>query len=321
MNILVTGGAGFIGSHLVDRLLTDGHDVVVIDNCSTGSEANLAAWSGEPRLHFVRGSVLHEDLVASVTADVDLVYHLAAVVGVTYVIEDPLGTILTNTRGTEIVLAAAARHGTRVLFASTSEIYGLSEDLPFREDGRRVLGPTWIHRWSYSTSKALDEHLCFAWHDRGLPVSIVRYFNIYGPRMDPAGYGSVIARFLSQAQAGTPLSVHGDGEQTRCFTFVDEAVEATVRAATRREALGEAINVGSGDEITVNDLARSILRLTASAAPIAHVPYVEAYGRDFHDTRRRVPDVSKAAALLGWRAAVPLDEGLARTLAAWNAKR
>jgi len=316
MRILVTGGAGFIGSHLVDRLIADGHEVVVIDDCSTGKEANLAHLAGEARLRFLRGSVLNEDLVAAAMAGVDAVYHLAAAVGVHHVVQDPLWTILTNARGTEIVLARAAREGVRVVFASTSEIYGVSEALPFREDGPRVLGPTWVHRWSYSTSKALDEHLCFAYLDRGLAVSIIRYFNIFGSRMDPAGYGSVIARFLSQARAGEPLTVHGDGGQSRCFTFVSEAVEATIRSGTLPAAVGEVVNVGGSTEVTINELAEAVRRVTGADVPIAHVPYDAAFGPRFSDTRRRVPAVTKAAALLGWRARIPLEEGLRLILAA-----
>lgn len=310
MNVLVTGGAGFIGSHLVGRLLGDGHEVTVLDDCSTGSEDNLAAWRDAPALRFVRGSVLDEALVAELVRGHGLVFHLAAAVGVPHVVRDPLWTIRTNARGTEHVLDRAADNGARVVFASTSEVYGESRELPFREDGPRVLGPTWVHRWAYSTSKALDEHLCFAWAERGLAVSVVRYFNVYGTRMDPDGYGSVIARFVDQALAGTPLTVHGDGEQTRCFTHVDEAVEATVRAGTRDEALGQAFNVGSAFEHSVNDLARRVLAATGSGAGTVHVPYRDAYGEGFADTRRRVPDVAKAERLLGWRARITLDEGL-----------
>ncbi len=315
MKILVTGGAGFIGSHLVDRLIADGHAVTVLDNCSTGREANLAHLLDHPRLRFIRGTVLDEKWVAAAMADVALVYHLAAGVGVGHVVADPLGTMLTNLRGTEIVLEAAAQAGARAVFASTSEVYGTSDDLPFREDGPRVLGPTWIHRWGYSTSKAAGEHLCFAYAQAGLAVSIVRYFNTYGPRMDPDGYGSVIARFISQALAGAPLSVHGDGEQSRCFTFVTETVDATVRAGSDAAALGEVFNIGSRFDCTINALARRIVDLTGSASPIGHIPYEAAYGRGFADTRRRVPDVSKAASVLGWKAEVPLDEGLRRVLA------
>jgi len=289
--------------------------VTVLDDCSTGREANLAAVAGAPGLRFVRGSVLDEALVADLVRGARLVYHLAAAVGVPHVMADPLWTILTNTRGTEFVLDRAADNGVRVVFASTSEVYGESEDLPFREDGARVLGPTWVHRWAYSTSKALDEHLCFAWAERGLAVSIVRYFNVYGTRMDAGGYGSVIARFVDQAIAGVPLTVHGDGEQTRCFTHVAEAVDATVRAGELDAALGEAFNVGSAFEHSINDLAARVLGATGSASTVVRVPYEEAFGARFADTRRRVPDVAKAERLLGWRARTTLDDGLPEVVA------
>lgn len=314
MSVLVTGGAGFIGSHLVERLLADGREVTVLDNFRTGKEANLAHLADRPDLRVIRGSVLDEAAVADALRGVSLVYHLAAAVGVHHVVRDPVWTVVTNTHGTEVVLRLAAEAGARVLFASSSEIYGTSESLPFREDGPRVLGPTWIGRWSYATSKAVDEHLCYGYAARGLPVSIVRYFNIYGPRMDPAGYGSVIARFLSQALSGEPLTLHGDGLQSRCFTYVTEAVDATVRAATGTAAVGEAFNVGRRVETTIRELAEAIVAVTGSASPLCHVPYDEAYGPNFSDTRRRVPDVEKARRLLDWEARIELHDGLARTL-------
>ncbi len=314
--VLVTGGAGFIGSHLVDRLLDAGRRVRVIDDFSTGREANLARQAHNPDLEVLRGSVLDETLVAGAMHGVDLVYHLAAAVGVKHVVDDPLWTLRTNARGTEIVVEQAHARGARLLFASTSEIYGQSSELPFREDGPRVLGPTWIHRWGYSTSKALDEHLCFAYADHGLQMSIVRYFNVYGPRMDPQGYGSVIARFVSQALAGQPLTVHGDGRQTRCFTYVDEAVEATLRAAEAPEALGRAYNVGSAFEHSIEDLARAVIAATGSSSDLVHVPYEEAYGKDFADTRRRQPSVERIGRELGWRAELPLEAGLLRVIEA-----
>lgn len=314
MKTMVTGGAGFIGSHLVDRLLGDGHYVVVVDDCSTGREENLATVRDHANLKFVRGSVLDGGLVQAELEGCELVFHLAAAVGVSHVLRDPIWAIVTNTQGTHTVLECAAQLGVRVVFASTSEVYGESNHAPFREDGLRILGPTWIHRWCYSTSKAVDEHLCFAYRDRGLEMSIVRYFNIYGPRMDPAGYGSVIARFITQALGRRPLTVHGDGDQSRCFTYVAEAVEATIRAGTARSALGDVFNVGSRFECTINELAQRVIAATGSDSAIRHVPYEEVYGFDFADTRRRVPDVSKAKDVLGWEAALNLEQGLARTL-------
>jgi UDP-glucose 4-epimerase len=321
MNVLVTGGAGFIGSHLVDRLLAEGHTVRVLDNCDTGSEANLDAArrayppAGEQsRFRFLGGSVLADDMVAAAVDGCDLVFHLAAAVGVMHVIDDPLWAIVTNTRGTENVLKRAHAAGARVVFASTSEVYGQSEDVPFREEGQRVLGPTWTHRWCYSTSKALDEHLCFAYWEKGLEVSIVRYFNIFGTRMHPDGYGSVIARFVTQARAGVPITVHGDGLQTRTFTHVTDAVEATLRCGQMGQALGQAFNVGGRNEVSVLDLAEMIKRLAASDSTITFVPYDEAFGPGFADTRRRVPNIDKAKRLLGWEPTVTLEDGLREIL-------
>lgn len=310
---LVTGGAGYIGSHLVEALLGDGWRVTVVDNLSTGQASNLDA-AVRAGAVLRRGSVLDADLIKELTKDADIVYHLAAAVGVAHIMRDPVGTMLTNVRGTEVVLEAAQRQGTRVVVASTSEVYGRSEEIPFREDGNRVLGPTWIHRWSYSTAKALDEHLAFAYAEQGLRVSVVRYFNSYGPRIREEGYGSVVARFASQALRGDPLTVHGDGRQTRCFTFVDDTVRGTRLAGERDEALGQAFNVGRAEEITVLDLATRIRDHLSSRSAIVFVPHESHYGRGFEDTRRRVPDVTKARERLGFEARVSFAEGLARTL-------
>ncbi len=310
MKNLVTGGAGFIGSHLVDRLLEDGVQVTVFDDFSTGRKANIAHQVEQSGLTVVAGTILDPAAVEQAMEGADTVYHLAAAVGVKHVVDNPLRTLRTNVRGTEIVVEAAAKQGARVMLASTSEIYGMSEDLPFREDGPRVLGPTWSHRWSYSTSKALDEHLAFALREHGLQMSIVRYFNIFGPRMDPLGYGSVIARFVSQAVEGEPLTVHGDGRQSRAFTHVSEAVEATILAATEPAAEGQVFNVGSRFEHSVEDLALRIISMTGSSSTIEHVPYEVAFGVGFEDTRRRVPDITKIESVLGWRAQIDLNAGL-----------
>jgi len=315
MRILITGGAGFIGSHLVDVLLKEGHRVTIVDDLSIGKERNIAHHEGDNLFSFVGGNILDEALMERLVGGCDLVYHLAALVGVKYVVDDPLKCIMTNVRGTETVLALAQRFGCRVLFASTSEVFGRNPRLPWAEDDDRVLGSTRIARWSYATAKALDEHLCFAYHARGLPVSIVRYFNAYGPRLDPDGYGSVIAKFIGQALRGEPLTVHGDGQQTRCFTYVGDSVRGTVLAGTSKAALGEAFNIARQEEVIILHLADTIISLVGSSSEIRMIPYAEAYGPRFEDTPRRLPDVSKAERMLGFVAAVPLEEGLRKTIA------
>lgn len=313
--ILVTGGAGYIGSHLCDALIAEGNDVSVLDNLSTGKIANIQHLLGHERFRFVNDDILNEDEVDRLMRDVDLVYHLAAVVGVKWVVEDPLGTIQTNLRGTEVVLELAFKHWRRVVIASSSEVYGKSEIVPLREDADTLLGPTAVGRWSYALAKALDEHLGFIYAQKGLPVSIVRYFNSYGPRLDPRGYGSVMARFINQALRGEPLTVLDDGRQTRCFTFVSDTVRGTMLAATHPAAVGQVFNIGNNRETSILELAQMVIAATESQSPIVHVPYEQAYGRRFEETRRRVPDIAKAQELLGFRAQVPLEEGLLRTIA------
>jgi UDP-glucose 4-epimerase len=276
---------------------------------------------GCAHFRFVKGDVLDRPLMEELVEGHDLVCHLAAVVGVRRVLANPLQAILQNVGGTELVLALAHKYGRRVLFASTSEVYGKNPNVPFMEEDDRVLGATRLSRWAYSTGKALDEHLCFAYHSQGLAVSIVRYFNSYGPRLDVRGYASVIATFITQALASDPLTVHQNGKQTRCFTYVDDTVQGSLLAATKREALGQAFNIGSDMEITILELARTILRLTGASSEIVFVPYEKAYGTGFEDTPRRAPEVSKAQRLLGFRAKVPLGEGLQKTIAWFRARR
>lgn len=256
MRILVTGGAGYIGSHLVDALMAQGHEVYVVDNLSTGKIDNIRHHLEDERFHFVNDSILNEALMGRIIAQVDLIYHLAAVVGVKYVVEDPLQVILTNVRGTETVLELAYKYWKKTIVASSSEIYGKSTAVPLAEDGDRVLGPTSVGRWSYSASKAIDEYFALAYAKRGLPVTVVRYFNSYGPRLDPKGYGSVIARFIGQALRGEPLTVYDDGLQTRCFTYIDDTIRGSILAATVREAEGEVFNIGSSRETTILELSR-----------------------------------------------------------------
>lgn len=315
MRILVTGGAGFIGCNLVDALVEQEHEVTVIDNLSVGKASNIEHHLGSDRFHFVNDSILNVGTLEQLVRRTDLIYHLAAVVGVKYVVEDPLSAIITNVRGTENVLELAFKYWVRTVIASSSEIYGKSTEVPLREeDSDRLLGPTTVGRWSYSDAKAIDEYFALAYAKKGLPVTIVRYFNAYGPRLDPRGYGSVIARFITQALQSQPLTIYDDGEQTRCFTYVADAVRGTIKAATVREAAGMVFNVGSNRETSVNELAQLVRQLTASRSEIVHVPYASAYGPDFEETRRRVPDVARAREVLGFEAQTSLEEGLRRTV-------
>ena len=315
MRILVTGGAGFIGSHLVDRLIDDGHEVTVIDNLSVGTSENLAHHLGNDRFRFVCDSILNATTLERLIRKSEQIYHLAAVVGVKYVVEDPLGGILTNVRGTENVLELAYRYWVPTLIASSSEIYGKSTAVPLREEDDRLLGSTSVGRWSYSDSKAIDEYFAFAYAGKGLPVTTVRYFNVYGSRLDPRGYGSVIAKFITQAHQGGPLTIYGDGRQTRCYTYITDAIEGTVRAANTRAAAGIALNIGSNRETSVQELGEMIRTRVNPQAAVEFTSHQEIYGVPFEETRRRVPDVERAAKILDFRATVPLEEGLERTIA------
>ncbi|HPI76098.1 MAG TPA: GDP-mannose 4,6-dehydratase [bacterium] len=312
--LLVTGGCGVIGSHLVDRMLENGCHVTVVDNLSTGKIENIEHNLRNPNFHFLNSTIMNETMMEELIKDCDAIYHLAAAVGVKYIVDDPLSGILTNVKGTEIVLELAYRYWKRVLFASTSEVYGKSEKVPFQEDTERILGSTKVDRWSYSTAKAVDEHLCFAYHSRGLPVSIVRYFNSYGPRIDERGYGSVVAKFISQALNNQDVTVHGDGTQTRCFTYIEDTVRGTLLTGEKDEAIGDVFNIGNNRETSIGELAQMIIRLTGSKSKIVNILYEEAYGDSYEDTRRRVPDINKAKQRLGFEAQTRLEEGLNKTI-------
>lgn len=314
-HFLVTGGAGFIGSHLVDQLLDAGHRVTVLDDLSVGKLQNLASRLEASALRFIEGSILDEALVDSLAAEVDAIYHLAAVVGVKYVVEDPLRGMQVNVRGTETVLEAAARYQRKVLIVSSSEIYGKPLELPLREVAPSVLGGTHVPRWSYAVSKLLDEHLAFAYYrQRGLPTVAVRYFNAYGPRLDPRGYGSVVARFITQALTGQPLTVYGDGQQTRSFTYVQDTVRGTMAAMETPEAVGQVFNIGNAQEFTITQVAETIRALVGANSGIVYLPYAQAFGEDFEDTPRRVPDPQRARTVLGFEAQTPFEEGLRATI-------
>jgi UDP-glucose 4-epimerase len=311
---MITGGAGYIGSHLSDALIDAGHQVTVLDNLSTGRLTNISHLLGHTRFRLICDSILNARLVDQLVAEADVVYHLAATVGVKHVVEDPLKCIVANVRGTEVVLESAYRYWRRVVVASSSEVYGKSEKAPLSEDDDSVLGPTAVGRWSYALSKAVDEHLAFAYHRQGLPASVVRYFNSYGPRLDPRGYGSVVARFINQALDGQPITVYDDGRQTRCFTYIDDTVNGTLLVSTLAEAEGKTFNIGNDRETSILELAHMVRDLVDAELEIRHVPYAQAYGPQFEETRRRVPDTRRARDLLGFEANVPLQDGLQRTI-------
>ena len=314
MRALITGGAGFIGSHLAEALLAAGHEVVVLDDLSTGRVENLAAVKGHPRLELNTGSVTDEDFVRKLMAGADIVYHLAAAVGVRLILDQPVGTIETNIVGTEAVLRAACEERPRVVLASTSEVYGKNDRVPLSEEDDRVLGPTTKSRWSYACSKAIDEFLGLAYHrEYQLPVTIVRFFNTIGPRQT-GRYGMVVPRFVRQALDGGPITVYGDGRQSRCFTDVEDTVRATIALSLAPTAVGEVFNVGTSHELTIGALAERVRVLAGSDAPIVLVPYDEAYQPGFEDLRRRVPDIRKAERVVGYRPRVSLDETLKRVI-------
>ena len=307
MRVLITGGAGFIGSHLSDAYLQRGDEVFVIDDLSTGSFENIRHLKENPNFHYTIESVHNQPVTAELVDQCDVVVHLAAAVGVKLIVESPVRTIETNVRGTENVLALANKKKKKVLIASTSEVYGLSAEVPFREDGNLVMGATTKGRWSYACSKAIDEFLALAyWHEKKLPTVVVRLFNTVGPRQT-GRYGMVIPTFVKQALSGRPITVYGDGKQSRCFGYVVDVVGALTKLMDHPEAVGKVFNVGSNEEISILGLAERVKKLTQSKSEIVFVPYDEAYEEGFEDMPRRVPDISKVGNLIGFRPEMSLD--------------
>jgi UDP-glucose 4-epimerase len=314
MKALLTGGAGFVGSHLAEALLDRGHEVLVIDDLSTGAMENITRLKSRPGFEYVIDTVMNDRLMAELVDRSDMVFHLAAAVGVKLIVEAPVRTIETNVHGTEVVLTHANKKGKLVVIFSTSEVYGKSLAVPFREDADLVLGPTPKHRWAYACSKAIDEFLALAYHrERKLPVIVVRLFNTVGPRQT-GRYGMVIPNFVQQALAGEPITVFGDGTQTRSFTYVGDVVDGLIRLAGEPRAVGQVFNIGNTEEVSILELARRVRTMTESTSEIVLVPYDKAYDEGFEDMPRRVPDLTKIQALVGYRPTLTLDDILRRVV-------
>lgn len=316
MRYLITGGAGYIGSHLVDSLLKDNHKVTVIDNFSTGKHDNLAQALDNSSLKLHEDTILNEKLLNRVVREVDGIYHLAAAVGVKNIVDNPLECIITNVDGTHRILEAALKYGVKVLIASSSEVYGMSTRVPLHEDDIRMPGPTNVPRWSYAVSKALDEHLALAYRmERDLKCVIVRYFNSYGPRIDEKGYGSVIARFMMQAFENHPLTIYGTGEQTRSFTYIDDTIRGTRMAFENPRGEGLVFNIGNHNEVTINELANLVEEAVGVNVGRKRMSFEDVFGKHFQETPRRKPDTSRAKEILEFEAKTGLKDGLAKTVA------
>ena len=314
MRALITGGAGFVGSHLSEALLDAGHEVFVLDNLSTGSIDNIEHLKDRQRFHYTVDSVTNEPVLAEMIDRCDVVFHLAAAVGVKLIVEAPVHTIETNVHGTEVVLTHANKKKKLVVVASTSEVYGKTTDVPFREDTDLRLGPTWKQRWAYACSKAVDEFLAMAyWKEKKLPIIIVRLFNTVGPRQT-GQYGMVIPTFVRQALAGNPITVFGDGSQSRSFTYVGDVVAGLIELVQEPRAVGEVFNIGNIHEISIRELAEKIKEMTGSRSAIVTIPYEQAYEAGFEDMPRRVPDLSKIHQLIGYEPRVQLNEILQKVI-------
>jgi UDP-glucose 4-epimerase len=312
--ILITGGAGFIGSHLCELLVHYGHSVVAIDNLTTGRLENIVHLLPMPGFQFVRETITNSQVLDRLTSEADIIIHLAAVVGVKLIVEDPVNTIATNIMGTEAVLTTANRYGCKVMLASTSEVYGKGSKVPFNEEDDCVMGPTSHSRWSYATSKAIDEFLGLAYYRQfGLPVVVMRFFNTVGPRQT-GRYGMVIPRFVRQALSNEPITIYGDGEQSRCFADVEDIIGAIYKLSSHPLAVGQVFNVGSTEEVNIRELAERVIAVTGSQSRIIYVPYEEAYAPGFEDMRRRVPDLTKVHHLIGYEPTFSLDDTLKRVV-------
>lgn len=315
--ILITGGAGFIGSHLVDSLI-EKNEVTVLDDLSSGKIRYIKDHLSKKNFTFIEGGILEKENVEKAAKDVNIIVHEAAVVGVKKYMENPLKVILTNTFGTHNVVEVALKEGVELfLLASTSEVYGKNVNMPLSEVSDRILGPTNIFRWCYSTTKALDEHMLFAYHyQNGLPITILRYFNAYGPRQESSDYGAVIPIFIKRVLSGKPPLIHGDGKQTRAFTYITDVVNGTLLALENERSIGEIFNIGNEEEITINQLADLILELTGNLNKIKpkYTPYEEFYGDGYEDTLRRVADIGKARKILNYEPKITLKDGLKKTI-------
>jgi UDP-glucose 4-epimerase len=320
MRALITGGAGFIGSHLADELLGRGHQAIVLDNLSTGRLENIRHLKTHPGFQFVQGDILDETLVDSLVQNCDAVFHLAAAVGVELIVKNPLHSLTTNIRGSEIIFKTASRYMKKVLITSTSEIYGKNVNAPLREDDDRILGSPLKSRWAYSTSKAVDEILAYSyWREKQLPTVIIRLFNTVGPRQTGA-YGMVIPRFILQALRNEPITIYGTGKQSRCFVFVADVVQALVDVMGHPQAVGGVFNMGSQEEISMEDLARLIVEKTRSKSPLIYIPYDKAYEEGFEDMLRRVPDTSRIRDLIGFQPRHNLNQIIDKIIESYRAE-
>jgi UDP-glucose 4-epimerase len=320
MRYLVTGAAGFIGSHLCAALIAQGNQVWGLDDLSKGKMENLEHLRDNSHFNFTKDCISQEKLLKKLMKKVDVVYHLAAVVGVKHYVEDPIRVIDVNVCYTSRLLELAWQLGKKVVFASTSETYGKNHQVPFREEADKVYGSSNTDRWCYAISKSADEHLCLGYARHGLPVVIIRYFNVYGPHADGSDYGGVANRLITQTLSGTPLTVHGDGSQTRCFTYIDDIVRGTIEAGSRKEAEGKIFNLGHRRETSILELAQIILKISGIQGEIVYQPYAEFYGPSYEDIPRRLPDLSAAEQILSYSPTVTLEDGLQKTLSWYRSK-